>query len=501
MATDAGSGLPDPPAGMAQEARPPTASSWALMENWVDTSEVEECWKNLENLESAIQQFQTNPRRNISDDLNVGFFSTDHATQTDYSEILPLKELSLSTQKLVQTIRSLQVDFGFLKELLQLKFEDRIKEESFNLFAVLHDRILTVERHYQQNEELIRKCCHQQLADAIAVVRGMYKQFFEAEEEYHPSMQDLTTDKVNILALKLKDQEEVIKKLKKQLQDYEEALVLEAGPEKECLESKVENERLLQVIADLEEAAQLSQKENALLEEEVMNLKEMAEKDRSTIQRLTEGRDKLKADLDAEKVLVQEMVSKHKEEKEMRRLDISGKTSRSAKGKESPWTPQHRREQSSLSSIGSKPRKGKTRRSLKQKHAEGEEKHNMEKELEMLKENLEIEKKLAERFRRESDRINKSWEKKFLILKNSFHVLKNEMFTRHTLYRQFAVVADTSFNYVKLKPLFVQSKTNLAIDSTSSGSDNPSYATKLIILNMNQHCTEGIGDNVQTNGL
>ncbi|XP_045443717.1 uncharacterized protein C10orf67 homolog, mitochondrial [Pipistrellus kuhlii] len=432
---------------MAQEARPPTASSWALMENWVDTSEVEECWKNLENLESAIQQFQTNPRRNISDDLNVGFFSTDHATQTDYSEILPLKELSLSTQKLVQTIRSLQVDFGFLKELLQLKFEDRIKEESFNLFAVLHDRILTVERHYQQNEELIRKCCHQQLADAIAVVRGMYKQFFEAEEEYHPSMQDLTTDKVNILALKLKDQEEVIKKLKKQLQDYEEALVLEAGPEKECLESKVENERLLQVIADLEEAAQLSQKENALLEEEVMNLKEMAEKDRSTIQRLTEGRDKLKADLDAEKVLVQEMVPSEG-------FDLKG-----------------------------------------------EEKHNMEKELEMLKENLEIEKKLAERFRRESDRINKSWEKKFLILKNSFHVLKNEMFTRHTLYRQFAVVADTSFNYVKLKPLFVQSKTNLAIDSTSSGSDNPSYATKLIILNMNQHCTEGIGDNVQTNGL
>lgn len=46
------------------------------------------------------------------------------------------------------------------------------------------------------------------------------QQFFEAEEEY-PSMNDLTTDKVNILVLRLKDQEEVIKKLKKQLQDYE----------------------------------------------------------------------------------------------------------------------------------------------------------------------------------------------------------------------------------------------------------------------------------------
>lgn len=62
MATDARSGLPDPPAGMAQEAHLPEASSRALMENWVDTSEVEECWKNLENLESAIQQFQTSPR-------------------------------------------------------------------------------------------------------------------------------------------------------------------------------------------------------------------------------------------------------------------------------------------------------------------------------------------------------------------------------------------------------------------------------------------------------
>lgn len=41
-------------------------------------------------------------RLNISDDLKVGFFSTDHATQTDSSEIVPLKELSSSTQKLVQ---------------------------------------------------------------------------------------------------------------------------------------------------------------------------------------------------------------------------------------------------------------------------------------------------------------------------------------------------------------------------------------------------------------
>lgn len=41
-------------------------------------------------------------RLNISDDLKVGFFCTDQATQTDHSEILPLKELSSSTEKLIR---------------------------------------------------------------------------------------------------------------------------------------------------------------------------------------------------------------------------------------------------------------------------------------------------------------------------------------------------------------------------------------------------------------
>uniref|UniRef100_A0A8W4FG27 DUF4709 domain-containing protein n=1 Tax=Sus scrofa TaxID=9823 RepID=A0A8W4FG27_PIG len=112
---------------------------------------------------------------NISDDLKIGFFITDHATQTDSSEILQLQELSSSTQKLVQVIKSLQVDFGFLKQLLHLKFEDRLKEESGRLFTSLHDRILTVEKRYQQNEDTLRKCYNQQLADAIATIKGMYK--------------------------------------------------------------------------------------------------------------------------------------------------------------------------------------------------------------------------------------------------------------------------------------------------------------------------------------
>ncbi|XP_010858365.1 PREDICTED: uncharacterized protein C10orf67 homolog [Bison bison bison] len=169
MATDAGFWTPRAAHGLA-------ATSPSPMEVCGDSApETEECWRIIRNLESTLEQFRLSPRFTISDDLKVGFFSTDHATQTDSSEILPLKELSLATQNLVQITKSLQVDFGFLKQLMQLKFEDRLKEESYRLFTTLHDRIMAAEKHYQQNGESLRKCYNQQLADAIGTIKGMYQ--------------------------------------------------------------------------------------------------------------------------------------------------------------------------------------------------------------------------------------------------------------------------------------------------------------------------------------
>ncbi|KAF6129043.1 hypothetical protein HJG60_001623 [Phyllostomus discolor] len=583
------------------------------MENWRYTLESEEYRKSLENGESVTEQFQTRSRLKISDDLKVGFFSTDHATQTDSNEIMPLKELSSSTQELMQIIKSLQVDFGFLKQLLQLKFEDRLKEESFNLFTALHDRIVMIEKHYQQNEDHIRKCYNQQLADAIAIIRGMYRAFFEVEEEV-VSMHDSAAAKITILFKKLKDKEELIKELKEELEKHEEfrfqksdslaiaSSFAKSAPEKENLDFKVENERLLQVISALEEEIQLNLQENSALEDEIISLREKADKDNRTILKLADGRDKLRLELDAEKLLVQEMgnqppfillfrsllnplvakqqdlssqtsqqhkslstselvsgvhvfsggselmtkvsmaylwaqqgyylapithlktffcslINKHKEEMEMRKKlesinvkvlpeNIDLMSARSPEGKKAmallPWSSQpkilsrrgtiSRLRSASISSAHVKTKRVKTpTKSLKQEqpvvrpeilfetHEEkmvkieevkAEEKRVLEKRIEMLKASLENEKKKAERYKRASERISKIWEKKFFTLRNSFHALKNEMFTRHTLFRQFAVLADTSFNYVKLKPVFVHSKMNFMMDSAAStGSD------------------------------
>ncbi|XP_026310551.1 uncharacterized protein C10orf67 homolog, mitochondrial [Piliocolobus tephrosceles] len=436
-------------------------------------------------------QMRGSRRLNISDDLKIGFFSTDHATQTDSSEILSVKELSSSTQKLAQMMKSLQVDFGFLKQLLQLKFEDRLKEESLSLFNILHDRILEIEKHYQQNEDKMRKSFNQQLADAIAVIKGMYQQFFEVEEE-NINLQDASSVKINILLRKLKEKEEIIKELKEQLDQYEdfgfhkmesfpkETSSPKSNVEKENLEYKVENERLLQIISELEEEIQINLKENSGLEDELISMKEMAEKDHKTIQKLMDSRERLREELNYEKSLVQDVINKQKEDKEMRKKygSLSVKAAKSAKGREaslSPWskslpsTTASRPHSASMSISSAGAKKAKTpKKALKGEQSVVEDKQALESQIEALKANLEKEKKKVERFRKEAERLSKSWEKRFFILRNSFHVLKNEMFTRHTLFRQFAVLADTSFNYIKVKPLLVQSRTTITGTSSSS---------------------------------
>ncbi|PNI61126.1 C10orf67 isoform 3, partial [Pan troglodytes] len=388
-------------------------------------------------------QMRGSTRLNISDDLKIGFFSTDHATQTDSSEILSVKELSSSTQKLAQMMKSLQVDFGFLKQLLQLKFEDRLKEESLSLFTILHDRILEIEKHYQQNEDKMRKSFNQQLADAIAVIKGMYQQFFEVEEE-NVSLQDVSTVKTNILLRKLKEKEEVIKELKEELDQYKdfgfhkmESFAKETSSpksnlEKENLEYKVENERLLQIISELEEEIQINLKENSGLEDELISMKEMAEKDHKTIQKLMDSRDRLREELHYEKSLVQDVINKQKEHKEMRKKygSLSVKVARSAKGREaslSPWpksppsTTALRPHSATMSVSSAGAQKAKMpKKALKEDQAVVEDKHGLESQIEALKANLENEKKKVERFRKEADRLNKSWEKRFFILRNRY---------------------------------------------------------------------------------
>uniref|UniRef100_A0A8C5UPK7 DUF4709 domain-containing protein n=1 Tax=Microcebus murinus TaxID=30608 RepID=A0A8C5UPK7_MICMU len=387
-------------------------------------------------------------------DLKVGFFNTDHATQTDSSEILPVKELSSDTQNLVQIVKSLQVDFGFLKQLLQLKFEDRLKEESLSLFTVLHDRIMEVEKHHQRNEDHMRKCFYQQLADAIAILKGLYK-----VEAKNVTLKDVTTWEEGSLA--------------------KETIAAKLILEKENLEYKLEVEKLVQIISELEEEVRSNINEYSILEDEYISLKEKSEKDHRTIRKLMNASERLREELDYEKSVVQEMRLRSAKLKELTQAhwsSVSKPPPRPLSRPPSKPPPASRpaSAQSAATSMATSISSAESRKSRASKKTLKEEQPEVKPELlvqvEALKVIVDNEKKKFERFRKEADRINRNWEKRFLILRNSFHVLKDEMFTRHTLFRQFAVLADTSFNYIRLKPLIVQSKLNLT-GTTSSSSD------------------------------
>ncbi|CAH7290947.1 4921504E06Rik [Phodopus roborovskii] len=468
------------------------------IENLEGRLKIQGCRKILETLDGAIEQFQYNPRLTISDNLKVGFFSSDHATQTDSSEILPLKDLTQSTEKLMQMITSLQVDFGFLKDLVQLKFEDRLKEESWKILNVLHDRISEMKKYYRQAEDTLRKSFQQQLSDAIAVIRGMYKKFFEIEEE-KAALQDATNMKVSVLSKKLKEKEQILKDLRNELEQYEEigfgkidSLAKEPSSpklflEKEIMEYKMENERLLQVISVLEEEVQVNMKENAMLEDEIMCLKEMSNQDQRTIQKLMDSRDRLRYELDCEKLAVQDMINKQKEEIEIRRKYASLSTKVSKGVTLFTESPHFIRPPSASLSVSPKLKKKMSKKYIgaavvptvtasdttAPDAATGpaavpsdEDRKALQDQIKTLTTRLEKEKLRNERFRKEANQINKNWERKFFILRNSFHVLKDEMFTRHTLFRQFAMIADTSFNYIKVKPLYVHSTMHMSESSS-----------------------------------
>ncbi|XP_044535263.1 uncharacterized protein C10orf67, mitochondrial-like [Gracilinanus agilis] len=82
----------------------------------------------------------------------------------------------------------------------------------------------------------------------------------------------------------------------------------------------------------------------------------------------------------------------------------------------------------------------------------------LESQVKKLKRILEIQRKNIKCLKLSSDQDSKIWERKYLILRNSLHALKDEMFTRQSFIRQFITLSDTSFNYHKAKPLYIEAK-------------------------------------------
>ncbi|KAM9233009.1 LOW QUALITY PROTEIN: uncharacterized protein C10orf67 homolog, mitochondrial [Leptosomus discolor] len=80
----------------------------------------------------------------ISGDLNIGYYSTDHAMQTDIKQLLELKELTIATQALTNLIHSLQQDLFIYKSIIQAQYEEKIEEQASNLCKYINDPLTDI---------------------------------------------------------------------------------------------------------------------------------------------------------------------------------------------------------------------------------------------------------------------------------------------------------------------------------------------------------------------
>nr|XP_042713712.1 uncharacterized protein C10orf67 homolog, mitochondrial isoform X1 [Chrysemys picta bellii]XP_042713717.1 uncharacterized protein C10orf67 homolog, mitochondrial isoform X1 [Chrysemys picta bellii] len=444
-------------------------------------------------LPCCLEELEADCRPSISDDLKVGYFITDHATQTDIKEIIELKELTTTTQALVQFTDSIQEDFMIYKNILQAQYEEKIQEQASNLCRQINDRLRDIEAFHKQKEVKIRQSYQQQLCDALAVLRVDYEKNYRIQEDTDSSL----AASWKVLIKTLQEKESKIQKLEAELQEYQEnedtkMIIFDNDDDNEKNMLEKENEdfreevsRLLDRISHLEESLKRSEKENNKLDKEVRGMQLKMEKDEKTVQKLIEAQEKIKMELEKERSLNQSMLKEQKDietkvEKKLSDLKekIPALKEKDTKKKEtvksgSEITVPHESRES---------QKGYHKQQQKKSPSYKEaEKRALLAEIEKLKISEDQEKQHIQRYwseflrhsfnsiniltfcgffyfslKNEVEQINRSWAKKFQILKKSLHAIKDEMFLRHTLYRQAAAFNHASLNQPYAVPLYIE---------------------------------------------
>ncbi|XP_040208448.1 uncharacterized protein C10orf67 homolog, mitochondrial [Rana temporaria] len=424
----------------------------------------------------------------ISAQLRVGNFECDQATQTDVTEVWEIKELRNVIQTLTQSLEILKKEVVFQKTLLQGEYEQKIEAQALELSNRMTETIRDIEAVHKKKLFTLRKSFQQQLADALAVMRSSYENYYKGisgSQKGHET-HEADSEKIQSLRRKLDEKDLLIQSLEAQilqLVENEEPKQIvyqsEDDPEKERLleenkEMRREMDALQDKVLQLELVLKEKEKRIGSLDQDVGAMKVRMEEDQRTIEKLSSAQEQLKIELESEKSAAATLLHQQKEE-----MENALKSKLKEKEKEC-----HQQKQE-LQGIKEKRVKQKEKlhdelqRHKEQLMLEAERANKLKEEAEQLKrinekarttkldvENMNADKdklqaqikillsvreedlKTIDRLQRELDRLNKTWEKKFQILKQSFHAIKDEMFLRQTLHRQAINLHKVSVSYM-----------------------------------------------------
>ncbi|KAK3747008.1 hypothetical protein QZH41_011965, partial [Actinostola sp. cb2023] len=89
-------------------------------------------------------------RPSLADQVRIGYFSQDRASQTDSSEILPMQLMTNVMQQLVLDLDTMKRNLHYAKYILRAEYENQLQERALDLYCRVNDRLLELEREHQK---------------------------------------------------------------------------------------------------------------------------------------------------------------------------------------------------------------------------------------------------------------------------------------------------------------------------------------------------------------
>ncbi|XP_033021846.1 uncharacterized protein C10orf67 homolog, mitochondrial [Lacerta agilis] len=432
---------------------------------------------------SSFDELELDYRHTISDNLKIGFGISDHATQTDTSEIGDIKVFIETTRILLKFTNTLYNDFAMYQKILKAQYEERIQEEATKLWLAINDRLKYIDDFYKQKELKMRYSYQQQLCDALAILKTNYTKYFLLDPSEEGG--ETVLSKLQILRGKLEEQAATIESLEAEVtrlkQTSPEKVVHDLVIEKELLqqansELKGENANLLDKLKRAQEVIKLKAKEMSNLEAEIKHMQDKRQNDMKTIEKLQNTQEIMKLELDREK---QRVLAKALEVKEAQEAVKMVQAAAAAAAE--PKVPSM--QEGKIAKKGKKGLKGKVvkaaaafaatatkeARQAAAKEAEllEDEKKALQEEIKRLRKSERDAKLRVKRLEQELSKSSRSWEMKFEILKKSLHAIKDEMFLRQSL-RQSAKFRHPSLADKTAPPLHIQHPTGKMSSFSSS---------------------------------
>ncbi|KAI8515970.1 PREDICTED: uncharacterized protein C10orf67, mitochondrial-like [Branchiostoma belcheri] len=398
----------------------------------------------------------------IADQMRVGFFSQDRSCQTEHSEIVGLKRMTEVLNNLVQDARALRKDLHFSKQVLQADYEAKLQAKALDLYCRVNDKLEDLEKIHLDKMQVVRKSFRQQLADAMVKIANQYKNYYSSKLNLEHAKQSkgksAMTEKYKELQAQIQRNESIIQMLQMQLKEYQENADVKVfnyedsegsksdGNEQQVEELKLDIAKLQDKVDDLQDTLETRDDTIDNLNAEISLQQDKLEKEKAVQEELRQQIEELRAQMESDKATNRRMLEKQRLDLE-RQMQEQVKSAKSSALSQAQQLAKEAEEAEKQRQREMEAQRKRQQELLAKQEASMVTNSNAEEEVKRLK---KLEMKQAEeiaRLKKDLDRTNRTWEKKFAILKQSLHALKDESYIRQTLQKQAATLHHATIAY------------------------------------------------------